>query len=75
MSVSWSDYGKYATDIFTDEAIEAINTQGSTNPSQPLFLYLAHLAVHSANTVKSQMIAWPQLIAIKVRSCNMYLIE
>ena len=50
MTVSWSDYGKYATDIFTDEAVGAINTHGSTNPSQPLFLYLAHLAVHSANT-------------------------
>ena len=58
MTVSWSDYGKYATDIFTDEAVGAINTHGSTNPSQPLFLYLAHLAVHSANTVKSQIIAW-----------------
>ena len=57
MSVSWSDYGKYATDIFTDEAVEAINNHGNMNTSQPLFLYLAHLAVHSANTVMSQIIA------------------
>ena len=63
MSVAWSDYGKYATDIFTDEAVKAIDTHGSTNPSQPLFLYLAHLAVHSANTVKSQMLAYPSLIS------------
>ena len=49
MSVSWSDYGKYATDIFTEEAVKTI--QGHPNEDQrPLFLYLAHLAVHSANT-------------------------
>lgn len=46
MSVAWSDYGKYATDIFTEEAVKAIHN----NENQPLFLYLAHLAVHSANT-------------------------
>ena len=44
MNVSWSDYGKYATDIFTDEATKAIKKM---NRTQPLFLYLAHLAVHS----------------------------
>ena len=47
MNVSWSDYGKYATDIFTEEALKAINLQNTTNSMQPLFLYLAHLAVHS----------------------------
>ena len=46
MSVSWSDYGKYATDIFTEEAVKAIEK----SDDKPLFLYLAHLAVHSANT-------------------------
>ena len=58
MSVSWSDYGKYATDIFTDEAVKAINNHGNMNTTQPLFLYLAHLAVHSANTVQSQIFAY-----------------
>ena len=58
MSVSWSDYGKYATDIFTDEAVKAINNHGNKNTTQPLFLYLAHLAVHSANTVQSQIFAY-----------------
>ena len=48
MSVNWDDYGKYATDIFTDEAVTRIQDHDSEN--QPLFLYLAHLAVHSANT-------------------------
>ena len=47
MSVAWSDYGRYATDIFTDEAVNIITGH---NNDKPLFLYLAHLAVHSANT-------------------------
>ena len=47
MSVAWEDYGDYATDIFTSEAEKII----SSHPAEsPLFLYLAHLAVHSANT-------------------------
>lgn len=47
MSVAWANYGKYATDLFTEEAVSTISKH---NESQPLFLYLAHLAVHSANT-------------------------
>lgn len=47
MSVAWEDFGNYATDIFTNEALDVIHHH---NVSQPLFLYLAHLAVHSANT-------------------------
>ena len=47
MNVAWQDYGTYATDIFTKEATESIEAH---NVTQPLFLYLAHLAVHSANT-------------------------
>lgn len=38
--------GKYSTDLFTDEAVNIISHH---NTSQPLFLYLAHLAVHSGN--------------------------
>ncbi|XP_076368527.1 arylsulfatase B-like isoform X1 [Tachypleus tridentatus] len=38
--------GKYATELFTDHAIDIIQKH---NKSRPLFLYLAHLAVHSAN--------------------------
>lgn len=38
--------GHYATDLFTDRAVTLI---ANHNKSQPLFLYLAHLAVHSAN--------------------------
>ena len=47
MSVAWGDYGNYATDIFTDEAVKIISQHDT---DKPLFLYLAHLAVHSANT-------------------------
>ena len=51
LSVSWQDYGRYATDLFTDEAVSVINNHGrqtAGNDTSPLFLYLAHLAVHSA---------------------------
>ena len=47
MSVAWGDYGNYATDVFTTEAVNIIHNH---NAEEPLFLYLAHLAVHSANT-------------------------
>ena len=47
MSVAWGDYGNYATDVFTTEAVNIIHDH---NAEEPLFLYLAHLAVHSANS-------------------------
>lgn len=47
MEVDWDAYGKYATDLFTEEATRVIQEH---NASQPLFLYLTHLAVHSGNT-------------------------
>ncbi|XP_064114170.1 arylsulfatase B-like isoform X2 [Macrobrachium nipponense] len=46
MTVADDCYGKYATDLFTDEAVNIIQKH---NASKPLFLYLAHLAVHSGN--------------------------
>ena len=45
MSVNHEDYGEYATTLFTKEATEIINRHSE----KPLFLYLAHLAVHSGN--------------------------
>ncbi|KAL9983621.1 hypothetical protein ACROYT_G005820 [Oculina patagonica] len=38
--------GIYATDLFTQEAIKKINAHDA---SKPMFMYLAHQAVHSAN--------------------------
>ncbi|KAI4462998.1 arylsulfatase [Holotrichia oblita] len=44
--VAWDLHGQYSTDIFTQEAVKLISTH---NQSKPLFLYLAHTAVHSGN--------------------------
>ena len=46
MSVIRDTNGKYATDLFTEEAVDIISHH---NASEPLFLYLSHLAVHSGN--------------------------
>lgn len=40
-----TEWGNYRTHLFTDQAVNVIN---SHNSSKPLFLYLAHEAVHSA---------------------------
>jgi hypothetical protein len=37
----------YATDMFTDETVHIIEKH---NTSKPLFIYLAHQAVHTANS-------------------------
>lgn len=49
MNVSWESYDHYTTDLITDESIELIKSHDSDNP---LFLYVAHLAVHSANSYR-----------------------
>lgn len=46
MEPAWDLHGQYSTDIFTKEAVRLIKTH---NASKPLFLYLAHAAVHSGN--------------------------
>jgi hypothetical protein len=46
MEVHWASYGHYTTDLFTHEAVSIIQKHDKT---RPLFLYLAHLATHSAN--------------------------
>ena len=48
LSTSWSSYGRYSTDLFSDEAVRIVKAH-DRNTMGPLFLYLAHLAVHSAN--------------------------
>lgn len=47
MNVSWESFGSYMTDLVTGEAETIIK---SHDPKTPLFLYVAHLAVHSANS-------------------------
>lgn len=47
LSIDWSAFGKYSTSLFTEEACHVIANHDAL--SSPLFLYVAHLAVHSAN--------------------------
>lgn len=46
LDVGYDFHGKYTTDLVTDESLRVISYH---NASQPLFLYVAHAAVHSAN--------------------------
>lgn len=46
MELAYDLHGKYSTDIFTEESVKIIEKHNKTNP---LFLYLAHAAVHSGN--------------------------
>lgn len=46
LSVSWDTNGTYATDLFTDKAIDTIKNH---DKSSPMFMMLAHLAPHTAN--------------------------
>lgn len=46
LDVAYDLHGKYSTDIFTEESVNIIDKH---NTSKPLFLYLAHAAVHSGN--------------------------
>jgi len=46
MEVHWKSYGRYTTDVFAQEAVRIILQH---DKKRPLFLYLAHLATHSAN--------------------------
>lgn len=46
LSVAFDLHGKYTTDVISDESVRIINNH---NTDQPLFLYVAHAAVHSGN--------------------------
>lgn len=45
-SIYYGSKGKYATELFTDVAVETIMKQ---NTNQPMFLLLNHLAAHAGN--------------------------
>lgn len=46
MTVARDTYGKYSTDLFSEEAERLIYEH---NINKPMFMYLAHLAPHSGN--------------------------
>lgn len=46
LSVNWDTINQYATDLFTDKAVDTIKNH---DKSQPLFMMLTHLAPHTAN--------------------------
>jgi hypothetical protein len=52
LSAAWELAGRYATDVFTDEAVRIIQGHDASPLGPPLFLYLAHLAVHAGNRGK-----------------------
>jgi hypothetical protein len=56
MNISWAEKGQYATDVFTREAVRMIATHDT---SQPLYLQVAHLAVHSGRN--SQLLEVPNV--------------
>ncbi|GJQ65594.1 hypothetical protein Trydic_g7692 [Trypoxylus dichotomus] len=65
--VAWDLHGEYSTDVFTKEAVRLINTH---NKSKPLFLYLAHAAVHSGNPYNP--LAAPDDLVAKFTSIDEY---
>lgn len=46
MDIGYNFHGKYTTDLVTEESERII---ANHNASKPLFLYVAHAAVHSGN--------------------------
>jgi len=52
MTTAWDLAGRYATDVLTDEAVRIIQGHDVSPVGPPLFLYLAHLAVHAGNRGK-----------------------
>lgn len=62
MDTAWDLEGKYATEVFTEEALRIIEEHDSC---KPLFLYVSHLAVHAGNTGK--LLEAPQEIINRFR--------
>lgn len=46
LSVHWETKGTYATDLFTNEAVETIKNH---DQNSPLFMLISHLAPHTGN--------------------------
>lgn len=47
MEAAWDLHGQYTTDIYSKEGVKIVENH---NSSEPLFLYVAHTAVHSSNS-------------------------
>lgn len=45
-NIHWDTIGKYATDLFTDKAIEMVEKH---DKNKPMFLFMSHLAPHAGN--------------------------
>jgi hypothetical protein len=45
-SAAWDLVGRYSTEVFTEEAVRVIHEHDAT---QPMFLYMAHAAVHGSH--------------------------
>lgn len=45
-NIHWDTIGQYATDLFTDKAIEMIEKHDT---DEPMFLFMSHLAPHAGN--------------------------
>ncbi|KAF4517307.1 hypothetical protein B566_EDAN008642 [Ephemera danica] len=41
--------GRYVTDLLTEESIRLIEAAGKNDKSDPLFLFISHLAIHAGN--------------------------
>lgn len=46
LNIHYETKGQYVTDVFTEAAVKIIKNH---NNAEPLFLYLSHMAPHSAN--------------------------
>ncbi|XP_068081821.1 arylsulfatase B [Anabrus simplex] len=60
LTSAWDLVGRYATDVFTDEAVRLIQNH---DVRDPLFLYMAHLAPHAGN--KGKLLEAPQSVINK----------
>ncbi|XP_031340548.1 arylsulfatase B-like [Photinus pyralis] len=67
MDVAWDLHGNYSTDIFSSESERII---ANHNRSNPLFLYIAHAAVHSGNVYNPLPV--PDRIVAKLESIPDY---
>lgn len=47
LTTHWDTIGQYATDLFTEKAVETIRNH---DKNTPMFLFVSHLSPHAGNT-------------------------